>query len=130
MDPESAIIDAYHRRRDRIHAIVLFVIAAPFRVCLPCQVDLALMAVGRDWIDLMGAVKVISLFCLVVEGRVLIFRSNSKQSPGALRMRARAPIFVSDGRPKNPSTLVVIERSSSGARSVRCCCVVNYSELM
>jgi len=124
MDPESPIIDAHHRRCDRIHAMVVFVIAAPHFACLLCQVDLALMAVGRDWIDLMGAVKVISLFCLVVEGRVLIFRSNSKRSPGALRMRARAPIFVSAEKSIHP------RRQRAIVRSARCCCVVNYSEVI
>lgn len=47
---------------------------------LPCQVDLNLTAVKWDWIDLMGAVKVISLPSLIVEGRAFIFRSNSMHS--------------------------------------------------
>lgn len=49
-------------------------------VWLPCQVDLSLTAVKWDWIDLMGAVKVISPPFLIVEGRAFIFRSNSMHS--------------------------------------------------
>lgn len=51
--------------------------SSPFYfTCLPCQVDSGLMAVEWDWIDLMGAVKVISQSSLHC-GRI-IFRSKFK----------------------------------------------------
>lgn len=52
------------------------------------------MAVGRDWIDLMGAVKVISLFRLVMEGRACLFLGRI-QSGIRSAAHARAHYFVS-----------------------------------